>query len=404
MSQRPSTMNLFRQPCRCWAGTVRRFRRDENGQVLVLSAVMVLTGLMLALATFNAGDLIARRIRTQNAVDAAADTFAAYQARGLNLAQHLNDVHYLANWTIFGLESTAFGLRTLCPFTGLRPPPIFYDPSTVTLCCDLLKGAGVVLDIAQETISTAILMAQAGIEKVFPPLAAYNANRLASANGADPVSEWAGDSLKKMAAALGWNLDNLPQIPPVASFVLDHIYAVPLDPGQVVSLNIAEATPPNYLPWKSEELMIMLVEASDLACIPFGSEAAGSHSPFGWTDTYYCGGPAYNTWVAGNQPTNILPYLDRLPWLQPSTETAADDLLGPNNSPVFDQRGLAPPGSSTHNPAFMAIASSQVGGSPLMERSSHKNFQNKWAEPELISVHIGNPGSDLLVKSLLIWH
>jgi len=77
--------------------TYRRSRalpRDDKAQVLILTGFMTFVAAIMAVATITSGQMIYDRIRAQNAVDAAADTFAAFQARGLNAAQHLNDVHY----------------------------------------------------------------------------------------------------------------------------------------------------------------------------------------------------------------------------------------------------------------------------------------------------------------------
>ena len=68
---------------------------------------------------------------------------------------------------------------------------------------------------------------------------------------------------------------------------------------------------------------------------------------------------------------------------------------------VFERKGAS--SSAFRNPAFFTVASSQVGGSPLMERSSHENF-TEYSTADLISVHLGEPGSDSFVKTVFIWH
>ena len=391
----------------------RSLRRDDSGQVMVLTGIMVLVAMMMTITTVNSGYLVYNRIQAQNAVDAAADTFAAYQARGLNFAQHLNDVHYWANWVIFGLEVVNFTARILCPVMSIRPPPLFFDYSFYMSCCNNLKSTGTFLDNAQDTIATMILGVQEVINTTFPILGGLSANALAEANGADKVAEWAGEVAGQLAGLIGMDASGLES---AASSIADipgigDIYAFPLKPGQLIDLNIEKLDPdPDYLPWDDLGIINGLVIASDIACAAAGSIASTPKPNDGWgweEDTYYCGGPSYNTWVAGKKRRNVWPSLDRLPWLNPNMGTADLEMnvyTYQDGYPVFDQSGNVAAGPTTfRNPAFFVVASSQVGGSPLMERSSHSNFED-YSRPELISVHLGEPGSDSLVKSVFIWH
>lgn len=384
---------------------VRAFRRDNDGQVLILSGIMVLLAMIMTISAINTGQLIYHRIQSQTAVDAAADSFAAFQARGLNLAQHLNDLHYWANWTIFALESTTFGLRILCPLAGFIPPP-YYNLKMVKACCVWLNNTGNGLDYAQSGISGLILRTQAIINRAFPVLGALSANRLAEANGADRISEWAFEVLGQISNmfpnALPEGLNGLADaMPPI------DIYVIPLKFGQMSNLNIRERDPnPEHLPWNDQGIIQHLARLSDISCAMVGDTAFSDQ--LGWEDTYYCGGPSYNTWITGKRRRNVWPELNRLPWLNPDLSAEFEDYdvgIHQDRYPVFDHRGFVAEGGRNEfgNPAFFTIASSQVGGSPLMERSNHRNFQGH-ARPELISVHIGEPGSDQFVRSVMIWH
>ena len=387
---------------------MRGFRRNDDGQVLILTGIMVLVAMIMAVTTVNSGYMIYNRIQAQNAVDAAADSFAAYQARGLNFAQHLNDVHYWANWTIFGLESANYFVRVLCPLAGFITFP-FYNIELVRACCIATKNIGLALDNAQNEIAKLILTTQEMINTTFPVMGGLSANALAEANGADKVLQWSGDVMNQLAKFIGMDASEFNGVLGEIADSVD-IYVVPLNPGQLTDLNIKKQDPPpDYLPWDDLGIIGGLVFASDLACLMVNDSADDvepSHD-YGWSDTYYCGGPSYNTWLAGKKGRNVWPALDRLPWLNPTMGTPDLEMnvyTYQDGYPVVDQRGNLEEGQSTFkNPAFFVIASSQVGGSPLMERSSHSNFK-KFAEPELISVHVGNPGSDTLMKSVFIWH
>ncbi len=396
--------------------TYRRSRalpRDDKAQVLILTGFMTFVAAIMAVATITSGQMIYDRIRAQNAVDAAADTFAAFQARGLNAAQHLNDVHYWANWTIFGLEVTDLGVRIACPFASIRPPPVFFDYAFYVNCCNLTKNIAKALDSAQSTIADLILGVQSVINTAFPVLAGLSANALAEANGADKVLEWVGQIAGQMAGLIGMDISGLEDAMTSMSSIpgLGDIYAFPLKPGQLIDLNIEKQDPdPDYLPWDDMGIIDGLITASDIACIAAGSNASGDAPSGGWgwdDDTYYCGGPSYNTWLAGKKRRSVWPALERIPWLNPNMGTEDPEIsmyTYQENYAVLDERGNVAAGPDNfRNPAFFSIASSQVGGSPLMERSSHSNFE-EFASPNLISVHLGEPGSDSTITSVLIWH
>lgn len=388
-------------------------RGDERGQVLVLSAIMVLMAMMLTLATLNSGVLVYNRIRSQTAVDAAADTFAAFQARGLNVAQHLNDVHYWANWVLFGLETVNWTVRITCPLLSIRPPPVFFDYSFYMSCCNNLKSVGKGLDNAQNTIAEMILGVQKVINTAFPVLAGLSANNLAEVNGADKILEWVGEIAGQIVGLIGMDLSGFESMLTSMAGIpgIGDIYAFPLKPGQLIDLNIAEKDPdPDWLPWDTLGIIKGLVIASDVACAAAGSIAMSEEPDhdYGWRDdTYYCGGPSYNTWITGKKRRNLWPDLMRLQWLNPNMATPEQQIdvyTFQELYPVFDQRGKAAESPSNFgNPAFFTVASSQVGGSPLMERSSHSNFE-EFSKPELISVHLGEPGENDFVTSVMIWH
>lgn len=395
----------------------RAIRNDDQAQVLVLTSVMVFVVTIMAITTFNAGTLLYNRVRVQNAADAAADSFAAYQARGLNLAQHLNDIHYDANWIFFVAESLVFTVRITCPAWGIEPPPIFYNWFDYRDCCRDRRNDAEDLDDIQHGVSELILGIQAGINIVFPILGIINANGLAEANGAGKLWNIIGDALAPLArlfllpeAIIKETFKAIANIP-----YLGDIYVLPTKLDQIFDLNIAKKDPdPNSLPWDTKGIVRGLAVVSDVACVASGDYATwGGNEPdhdWGWRDdTFFCGGPSYNTWVVGMEQRNAFPGVERLAWLNPrmrAREQRVDMYSHQRKYGVFKNRRGIFSLTRFRNPVTLVMASSQVEGAPVMERSGHSDFgpMGGYSTPHLISVHMGEPGSDSDPTSMLIWH
>jgi len=79
---------------------------SQQGQVLVFTGLLLLVPVMFFLVTLNVGRMVAIRIKMQNAVDAAAQTAALWQARGLNLEGHLNMVQESLHYAYLGALAT----------------------------------------------------------------------------------------------------------------------------------------------------------------------------------------------------------------------------------------------------------------------------------------------------------
>ncbi len=78
--------------------TIRRrhatFHRNEGGQVLMMVAVFALSLLTVTLSIIPVGQAISGKIQLQNAADSAALTAATWMARGANIQQIINGVHF----------------------------------------------------------------------------------------------------------------------------------------------------------------------------------------------------------------------------------------------------------------------------------------------------------------------
>ena len=73
---------------------VEALRSDQRGSLTLLAGMMVFLVTMFGIIALDTNMAIYNRIVAQNAVDSAADSAALWQARGCNLLQNLNNLHY----------------------------------------------------------------------------------------------------------------------------------------------------------------------------------------------------------------------------------------------------------------------------------------------------------------------
>lgn len=109
------------------------FRRQE-GQALILAALMVLVMSIAVLTTVNIGHTVHERVRLQNTADAAAYSMAAMEARAFNFYAYANRTqvsHYVSAMMWHSLISVIYGaeafftdlygfMKTLNPCAGKR--------------------------------------------------------------------------------------------------------------------------------------------------------------------------------------------------------------------------------------------------------------------------------------------
>lgn len=79
----------------------RGLRQNDSAQVLLMTAFMAFALAVFMIHSLNASQSVYRRIAVQNAADAAADASAAWQARGINMLQTLNNAHYVMNAILY---------------------------------------------------------------------------------------------------------------------------------------------------------------------------------------------------------------------------------------------------------------------------------------------------------------
>jgi len=71
-------------------GEGRRFNKNEDGQIIVFTALAGLALVMMVATIFNVGVVIGEKIKVQNTADAAAYSQAVWEARVLNLLAYTN--------------------------------------------------------------------------------------------------------------------------------------------------------------------------------------------------------------------------------------------------------------------------------------------------------------------------
>lgn len=91
----------------------RRLAKEEDGQALVLAALLMLAIALAVLSISHLGRTIHDEIRMQNAADATAYTLAAQQARAFNFyafANRAQIAHYVGVLQVVSIEAIALGL------------------------------------------------------------------------------------------------------------------------------------------------------------------------------------------------------------------------------------------------------------------------------------------------------
>lgn len=86
----------------------KRFGKDEDGAVMVLTVILMLLMVKVAMSTYNVGVLAAERIRLQMVADTAAYSSALWQARFLNYCAYTRRA-VIANYANVALITAADG-------------------------------------------------------------------------------------------------------------------------------------------------------------------------------------------------------------------------------------------------------------------------------------------------------
>jgi Flp pilus assembly protein TadG len=86
-------------------GSIRRFAKREDGQVLPLFAILAYALVQVVFGTYNVGEVVEQKIRLQNAMDAGAYSEAVWEARTYNLMAYINRANVANTQTVFWITT-----------------------------------------------------------------------------------------------------------------------------------------------------------------------------------------------------------------------------------------------------------------------------------------------------------
>jgi Flp pilus assembly protein TadG len=136
--------------------TLRRLRRDERGQAMVIGVVALLVLTITVMTSVSIGHGVYEKIKLQDAADAQAYSLAVKQARAYNFVAYTNRamiVHYSAMLTVMSYVSHAVYLdRTV----GTAASFIKYIPGIGSVFAAVEKAISTWKD-AVETVSRALI-------------------------------------------------------------------------------------------------------------------------------------------------------------------------------------------------------------------------------------------------------
>ncbi|NCD35206.1 MAG: hypothetical protein EOL87_17550 [Spartobacteria bacterium] len=163
------------------------FSSDEDGQVLLMSAILALALVASVLASIPIGQTITSRIQAQNAADAAAVASTTWMARGSNMMQGLNGVFwdFDADMILYILATAARWDATIAEDTSKCGPWPWQWYWCAKIPIDTIKGSKAVREAADKHDKFAPVIAdiQKTVATAVPYLAYLHANQLAGEHG-----------------------------------------------------------------------------------------------------------------------------------------------------------------------------------------------------------------------------
>jgi len=392
------------------AGKMETLRSDERGSLTLLAGMMVFLVTIFAIIAFDTNKAIYDRIVAQNAVDAAADSAALWQARFCNVEQQLNNLHYTVDTALVIAETvSSIMCGAAIPLEVIKDVPFceWAYGGWIAACvlCDFLPPE----DEAQHIFYDALMGqsnsvgAQQLIADAAPFLVFANANACAYGSGAnnifdsviETIEEYVSDGVSIIPGTDSSSMQStFNSINGVIGSTLGQIpiYAFPLNP-MAMSLDV-NPTNNNSLPlaWTPDSPGVVPIAgniAGEIGCAEedYASiedtahnnsegdsrdNGDGFHPEWGWNDQYEYGNPGFMTWIAGVTNANEILGLGNLVWLNSTARYAPTNMY----------TGQFTGSGSLMIPAYIAIASSQVEGTTVICNG------NVNATPQLIRVCI----------------
>lgn len=133
---------------------LRRLSREEDGQALVLAALLMLAIALAVLSVSSLGRTIHDEIRMQNAADATAYTLAAQQARAFNFYAYANRAqiaHYVGILQVLSIDAIVLGLvSAMGTFGALLKTAASVCSGVTGVACSLIPYVGTILKALSE--------------------------------------------------------------------------------------------------------------------------------------------------------------------------------------------------------------------------------------------------------------
>jgi len=402
---------------------VEALRSDQRGSLTLLAGMMVFLVTIFGVLAFDTNMAIYNRIVAQNAVDSAADSAALWEARGCNMLQNLNNLHYTIDLGL-GIAEDAAAAACIVSAALLAAELVadaFFGageatirPARMITCtvCDTMPF----IDLAQQLFYAMIMPVEQAIVDATPYIAFANANACARGSGADTVGDAIGGALSTVLSSIGVSMPGVSGISSAISSVLGAIpiYAVPLDPNDFGLLDpedkglYVKKKDNNGWPLDQPEWVGIAgdvggyIGCEDLGAPPPLEEAEEDaksldwDGTYGWDDQYFFGWPGFSTWIAGKKQQDELLGLGNLVWLNGGMKNS-DYLQNADQVSKTMWTGSVTGKGNLQIPGYVAIASSQIQGTPVICHGAAD------AKGTLIKVYL--PGSSpTSVEDYFIYH
>lgn len=277
----------------------RSFRTNESGQALLMVAIFALSLLTITLSVIPVGQAITNRIQLQTAADHAALSAATWMARGANIHQLINGVHFdfdsyiqirigtvCDEWIAKLASDTARCGRTIPDLAAcMRIVPFFGSDWTkskkeVKKYIEKHKSVAPQFTRMHKTVST-----------LTPTLAFINANAVAKENGADGLHALADAELLHKLGISSLVGEAIRLVESAFSLLGVDLVTTTLHPSlnPVSSLQISRAVTPkskdycgrSSCSYNAHWMSTCIQCASPPVMMPIWTPA------FSWQDTYY---------------------------------------------------------------------------------------------------------------------
>ena len=166
---------------------------DDRGSVGILVALVMFFVMGMLAMTYNTARLSTEKMRLQNAADAAALEHAAWQARGMNIVQNLNNEGFTALCFADELLTIACGINVvrfaLEATERVTPPPVcyFFKVLEVTAYYIIKAMVWVAEWISNGLVGTVITYLQTICQYTTPIVGYISAQIFAEQNGAEAI-------------------------------------------------------------------------------------------------------------------------------------------------------------------------------------------------------------------------